>query len=262
MRRATGLSLSEVDLDAISIHALREESDAVKYINSGICIDISIHALREESDFLSFTFLYVIFCDFNPRSPWGERLFLHIIVFSLIIFQSTLSVRRATNRCWVTSKRTRDFNPRSPWGERHTESKLAKLRKSKFQSTLSVRRATKPTDMLGARQVQFQSTLSVRRATVWGVLVARWLANFNPRSPWGERPINVFLFVLTFLISIHALREESDLLSGKPCLSPNLHFNPRSPWGERQSQEVGGGLKSGIKFISIHALREESDKPS
>ena len=174
-----------------------------------------------------------------------------------------------------------------------------------FQSTLSVRRATSfpllsfmsffaisihalreesDQDKTVCYQAcgEFQSTLSVRRATVWGVLVARWLANFNPRSPWGERPINVFLFVLTFLISIHALREESDLLSGKPCLSPNLHFNPRSPWGERQSQEVGGGLKSifqstlsvrratilnlalksGIKFISIHALREESDKPS
>ena len=57
------------------------------------------------------------------------------------------------------------------------------------------------------------------------------------------------------LISIHALREESDLgtiHAGIQCFD----FNPRPPRGERLSvfQPVAG-----IEKISIHALREESD---
>ena len=75
-----------------------------------------------------------------------------------IIFQSTLSVRRAT--CG------RGFG----------------RRKSVFQSTLSVRRATRnhqPDDRLH----EFQSTLSVRRATGHRHRFRRLLRNFNPRSP-------------------------------------------------------------------------------
>ena len=59
--------------------------------------------------------------------------------------------------------------------------------KQAFQSTLSVRRATRAIDGVGYDFV-FQSTLSVRRAT-------------KPNARWrGE-----------VKISIHALREESDL---------------------------------------------------
>ena len=57
----------------------------------------------------------------------------------------------------------------------------------KFQSTLSVRRATTVNGRL-AKTPTFQSTLSVRRATG------------QDRRPLVRRPI-----------SIHALREESDL---------------------------------------------------
>ncbi len=54
---------------AISIHALREESDRVMGGGFKINLRISIHALREESDHLhigkrSFKCLH-----FNPRSP-------------------------------------------------------------------------------------------------------------------------------------------------------------------------------------------------
>ena len=78
----------------------------------------------------------------------------------------------------------------------------------------------------------FQSTLSVRRATK--------LAMF---------------YVYRLLISIHALREESDLSSNNNTLMI-LYFNPRSPWGERQSPN---NITTVLSFISIHALREESD---
>ena len=79
-----------------------------------------------------------------------------------------------------------------------------------FQSTLSVRRATAAWLIRKRLILRFQSTLSVRRATVFHV------AHF-----------------ITIVISIHALREESDF---------------------------GSSADSGWRVISIHALREESDK--
>ena len=80
--------------------------------------------------------------------------------------------------------------------------------------------------------VIFQSTLSVGRATA-----------------------ELVLKELDELISIHALRGESDAYV-IPLLITPLYFNPRSPWGERQLI---------IQYplpridISIHALRGESD---
>ena len=78
--------------------------------------------------------------------------------------------------------------------------------------------------------------------------------DFNPRSPWGERPLMAFekekikaisihaprggsdgaLFTIavTRFISIHAPRGGSDLASTIPLYCPT-YFNPRSPWGER-----------------------------
>ena len=103
------------------------------------------------------------------------------------------------------------------------------------------------------------------------------LCNFNPRSPWGERPgVNVFPLVGS-RISIHAPRGGSD-----PCqafsyslrfyfnprspwgerphscllMAPSLYFNPRSPWGERLANTAEGVDNS---MISIHAPRGGSD---
>ena len=79
-------------------------------------------------------------------------------------------------------------------------------------------------------------------------------SDFNPRSPWGERPRCMPMYSIPALISIHAPRGGSDIKgdSGSfQCLisihaprggsdhlqggRPELHryFNPRSPWGER-----------------------------
>ena len=52
---------------AISIHALREESDALA-LTMFLVTSISIHALREESDILFYILIGVVI-DFNPRSP-------------------------------------------------------------------------------------------------------------------------------------------------------------------------------------------------
>ena len=60
--------------------------------------------------------------------------------------------------------------------------------------------------------------------------------HFNPRAPRGARPVEIMDARVTTLISIHALREERDLLHP----SKSLHKFP----------------------ISIHALREERDRSS
>ena len=79
--------------------------------------------------------------------------------------------------------------------------------------------------------------------------------HFNPRSPWGERPLGAVKLKRALTISIHALREESDdyfvyllplrerfqstlsvrraTIGGGKTKAGTNNFNPRSPWGER-----------------------------
>ena len=102
---------------AISIHALLAESDdllehaAVDAVDFnprspcgerplGVLVDdrvqhISIHALLAESDRPPAPAWHRQ-SNFNPRSPCGERLQLVVIADLLHLFQSTLSLRRAT----------------------------------------------------------------------------------------------------------------------------------------------------------------------
>ena len=149
---------------AISIHALLAESDSVSYVINNVIdnfyprspcgerlraldgskssIEISIHALLAESDALQFK-PPIKSHDFYPRSPCGERPITTITICIVLIFLSTLSLRRATLRLmyfWPSGRL--------------------------FLSTLSLRRATRA---LKARKPSihvFLSTLSLRRATV------------------------------------------------------------------------------------------------
>ena len=125
------------------------------------------------------------------------------------------------------------------------------------------------------------------------------LSNFNPRSPWGERPFGFipipgkggfqstlpvggatlrnWIIARYGNISIHAPRGGSDP-GFAALISQSGHFNPRSPWGERlealnrntdvmqfqSTLPVGGATRaSSCKFhknrISIHAPRGGSD---
>ena len=163
MRRATLLTILQYFCYRISIHALREESD--KRYNTNVPISnkfqstlsvrraiwksktvvkkslyISIHALREESD-ICWLRNICGWNDFNPRSPWGERPFFHKLSAFYLIFQSTLSVRRATWTVAPVNVTAFYFNPRSPWGERQC-GRAQCVSCTQFQSTLSVRRAT------------------------------------------------------------------------------------------------------------------------
>ena len=150
-------------------------------------LKISIHAPRTGSDAaLSAVFSGV--SDFNPRSPHGERPDIRQHDF----FASA----------------TDYFNPRSPHGERPLVS-ILKLAYNSFQSTLPARGATS-TSVLTTNFLSFQSTLPARGATKAVACLSDTLANFNPRSPHGER------------------RE-----GGTSDAAGAQDFNPRSPHGER-----------------------------
>ena len=145
-------------------------------------------------------------------------------------FQSTLPARGATTpRPWLRMPR-RHFNPRSPRGERRCRP-LQSPEENRFQSTLPVGGATDGRNLLediirisihaprgGSDCFRFQSYFL--------------LYNFNPRSPWGERP---GLGIKT----VPRSGFQSTLPVGGATLEKveGYHlrhdFNPRSPWGER-----------------------------
>ncbi len=100
-----------------------------------------------------------------------------------------------------------------------------------FQSTLSVRRATWA-NVFGRVRRKISINALREESDRWQYIPPIHLENFNPRSPWGERPIGYTGVKLFIVISINALREESDL-KGMRQRNPNTYFNQRSPWGER-----------------------------
>ena len=149
----------------------------------------------------------------------------------MVAFLSTLSLRRATWAVNIQRPAAKNFYPRSPCGERHRYGRPIDVQLV-FLSTLSLRRATQtqslkiPThsisihallaesDMLAARWVLltqiFLSTLSLRRATDSRADNIERNKNFYPRSPCGERPMQIVIIVVDTVISIHALLAESD----------------------------------------------------
>ena len=104
-------------------------------------------------------------------------------------FQSTLSVRRATARLDIARDRGQRISIHALREESDRALPLFTAMNVGFQSTLSVRRATCALVVM-ILSAKFQSTLSVRRATRGNVM-----QNGAVR------------------ISIHALREESDILA-------------------------------------------------
>ena len=121
LRRATLTGSLPMTIPTISIHALLAESDP-PLPPAGGGRQISIHALLAESDLRSCFPLcrsghfnprspcgerhcLLCFCastawNFNPRSPCGERLAADFLAVEAQLFQSTLSLRRATPSEW------------------------------------------------------------------------------------------------------------------------------------------------------------------
>ena len=146
-----------------------------------------------------------------------------------------------------------NFNPRSPCGERHALNLDWIIRKV-FQPTLPVRGATRPVGSACAPSII--STHAPRAGSdASAASSASPAANFNPRSPCGERPDQLDSAFNGPDISTHAPRAGSDCFLAVrfallPLFQPTLpvrgatfasdrlsvfyrHFNPRSPCGER-----------------------------
>ena len=213
---------------------------------------VSIHALLAECDITTPLYKTYQQC-FNPRTPCGVRLTRIIRLPPRGRFQSTHSLRSATDfrvfgqRAVEVSIHallaecdtlfcpgatvTESFNPRTPCG---------------------VRRIV--TDAFGPVAV-FQSTHSLRSATRVGT-PHRVLAN----------------------VSIHALLAECDAVADAPKVQRRC-FNPRTPCGVRRSPVNNPCswhvfqsthslrsatfvpyLKRRIRLVSIHALLAECDK--
>ena len=152
----------DIDLPAgISIHAPLTGSDSQV---RGVKNDqfISIHAPLTGSDTPKVT-VKEKHKNFNPRSPYGERRFSGGNSFDRL-----------------------NFNPRSPYGERQNSSGCQSLL-FLFQSTLPLRGAT-VARRIGhtGRKISIHAPLTgsdptdnLQSDTIW---------DFNPRSPYGERP--------------------------------------------------------------------------
>ena len=169
--------------------------------------EISIHALREEGDRCSRCWSRSR-CYFYPRPPRGGRPTSSVRHWTVTLFLSTPSARRATGIPVPALQGIPYFYPRPPRGGRRY--KIITMQPSLlFLSTPSARRAT-------ALYVD-QSLLSE--------------ISIHALREEGDQP---HLFLSTFFpISIHALREEGDrkLLQTSSVLH---YFYPRPPRGGRR----------------------------
>ena len=216
------------------------------------------------------------------------------------VFQSTLSLRRATvDLCIVPEIHGISIHALLAESDQKAFSKLsvpvisihALLAESDFfllpctrSNPISIHALLAESDQLTSalfrKSTGFQSTLSLRRATGGCRGIAVPPADFNPRSPCGERRSVHDGLLPGGDISIHALLAESDSRTFALYFS-HLHFNPRSPCGERRSTLKSAkwipqfqstlSLRRATDFmqglhvlarISIHALLAESDCPS
>ena len=195
----------------------------------GILLIISIHALREEGD--------VADVGHQPK---------------IKLFLSTPSARRATGagpapgghmsisihalreegdcRRSCLIQKTADFYPRPPRGGRHAACTNQSVRAS-FLSTPSARRATWGR-CRGMPKSRFLSTPSARRATFRVDAFIEDLTDFYPRPTRGGRRCGGQQAPQAWQISIHALREEGDIV-GASTAKTETHFYPRPPRGGR-----------------------------
>ena len=190
---------------------------------------------------------------FNPRSPHGERPQTVFFPTCGKLFQSTLPARGATDS-----------------GKRN------KVCHKSFQSTLPARGATSPCHFYASIEnisihaprtgsdeggrfrracPQFQSTLPARGATDVVVPLYVATANFNPRSPHGERRYTNLCPQQQGQISIHAPRTGSDewlaaALDGQKIFQSTL---------PARGATEGHGQGASLLCISIHAPRTGSD---
>ena len=78
---------------------------------------ISIHAPLTGSD-IRVSAIKCYICDFNPRSPYGERPVKFVCDRGVSHISIHAPLTGSDPASWTRSGRSTDFNPRSPYGER------------------------------------------------------------------------------------------------------------------------------------------------
>ena len=191
------------------------------------------------------------------------------------LFQSTHSLRSATNRRKTTSYLFSSFNPRTPCGVRQYLDNPGP-EDIQFQSTHSLRSATKVFRPVGGKNpVSIHALLAECDNNAGGDVSV--YAGFNPRTPCGVRPSlrgdcrRNHRFQSTHSlrsatnntgsrgngleVSIHALLAECDSLLLRLAWR-RTGFNPRTPCGVRQVKSFN---LQRDREVSIHALLAECD---
>ena len=125
---------------------------------------------------------------------------------------------------------------------------------------------------------KFLSTPSARRATFGRASLRFTTAYFYPRPPRGGRLLPSLCLYCPTVISIHALREEGDVVDGVDALAVRISIHALREEGDLVStltqtaqtlflstpsarRATNGGTEMEFKNkISIHALREEGDQ--
>ena len=150
------------------------------------------------------------------------------------------------------------FNPRFPWGER-LRNIVIKYPDRDVSIHASRGGSDRQSTIIGMRQFMFQSTLPVGGATPLTRRKRHKDNQFQSTLPVGGATMASTISLWSAMVSIHASRGGSDLLSGCRRLSTNCGFNPRFPWGERPFLYF---RYDNSCSVSIHASRGGSDNPS
>ena len=204
---------------------------------------------------------YIVFSDFNPRSPHGERR------------ESEKGFGKATNFnprsphgerqvAEASDRQLSHFNPRSPHGERrwmvnfvrhnlcisiHAPRTGSDIERrffgcvGKFQSTLPARGATRPRDVPGGlRRISIHAPRTGSDTSSSTPL--RGARNFNPRSPHGERLRKVTILSIRIIGFAQKVYHKTVLL--RISLAENAVILPEKPRNPvRTSLQKAGGLR-------------------
>ena len=175
---------------------------------------------------------YTFYChrDFNPRSPHGERRRNARDSFFDSPFQSTLPARGATGM-GLTSPPSVAISIHAPRTGSDSDLCCGFIRYA-----ISIHAPRTGSDALGGKSGLISADFNPRsphgerRAKPSGISVG--LSYFNPRSPHGERHLVIFdkMSAGQFQSTLPARGATGCSLT---FVSIKTHFNPRSPHGER-----------------------------
>ena len=186
---------------------------------------------------------------FNPRSPRGERQLEPVKDDIKDLFQSTLPAGGATIHRQMVHTWYLKFQSTLPAGGATLSLTIRFPLASSFQSTLPAGGATSKAQQRATAKYIFQSTLPAGGATTAGIYPVSVDADFNPRSPRGERHKPVTHLETVCEISIHAPRGGSDYC---PDCAPAAvaEISIHAPRGGSDLNARLSDLKASLEFQS------------